>query len=117
MADQGNEGYLSAFLRRQRIKQSVKFLFGKVLDVGCGSGLLAKYVPAPDYVGIEPDEPLWSLLNMARGKYWKSLGNTPGHIQKWSTASFRKVLQKYFIVEKTATPLPWTMCLCRPKDR
>ena len=56
MADQGNEGYLSAFLRRRRIKQSVKFLFGKVLDVGCGSGLLAKYVPVSDYVGVEPDE-------------------------------------------------------------
>jgi len=24
-----------------------------------------------------PREPLWRMLNMARGAYWKSLGNTP----------------------------------------
>lgn len=56
MADQGNEGYLSAFLRRQRIRKSAEFLFGKVLDVGCGSGLLSEYVPASDYTGVEPDK-------------------------------------------------------------
>lgn len=56
MADQGNEGYLSAFLRRKRIRKSAKFLFGKVLDVGCGSGLLSEYVPVSDYTGVEPDK-------------------------------------------------------------
>ena len=29
-----------------------------------------------------PREPIWSTLNMARGKYWHALGNTPGHIQR-----------------------------------
>ena len=28
-----------------------------------------------------PREPVWRMANMARGKYWPSLGNTPGHIQ------------------------------------
>lgn len=68
------------------------------------------------YIFSVPNEPVWSFLNMVRGKYWKSLGNTPGHIQKWNKTSFRNMLQKYYIVEKVATPLPWTMCLCRPKD-
>ncbi|MBA3437455.1 MAG: class I SAM-dependent methyltransferase, partial [Thermoleophilaceae bacterium] len=27
-----------------------------------------------------PREPLWRGLNMARGSYWGSLGNTPGHV-------------------------------------
>ncbi len=56
MADQGNEGILSPFLRQQRIRKCMHFLFGKVLDVGCGSGGLAEYVPSSDYVGVEPDE-------------------------------------------------------------
>ena len=56
MVDQGNEGILSPFLRRQRIRKCMHFLFGKVLDVGCGSGALAGYVQPSDYFGIEPDE-------------------------------------------------------------
>ena len=35
-----------------------------------------------------PQEPIWRILNMARGKYWKDLGNTPGHIQHWSKQGF-----------------------------
>ncbi len=31
-----------------------------------------------------PREPLWRGLNMARGAYWKDLGNTPGHVNHWS---------------------------------
>ncbi len=36
-----------------------------------------------------PKEPIWRICNMARGKYWKDLGNTPGHIQHWT----KKILQ------------------------
>jgi 2-polyprenyl-3-methyl-5-hydroxy-6-metoxy-1,4-benzoquinol methylase len=35
-----------------------------------------------------PREPLWRGLNMARGAYWKDLGNTPGHVNHWSKRSF-----------------------------
>ena len=35
-----------------------------------------------------PREPIWRVLNMARGKYWKNFGNTPGHIQHWSKRGF-----------------------------
>ncbi|MGB5644689.1 MAG: class I SAM-dependent methyltransferase, partial [Gammaproteobacteria bacterium] len=31
-----------------------------------------------------PREPVWRILNIARGKYLSNLGNTPGHIQHWS---------------------------------
>ncbi|MEZ2331798.1 class I SAM-dependent methyltransferase [Mesorhizobium sp. RCC_202] len=55
MADQGAEGLLSPFLRRQRISAVRPFLRGRVLDVGCGSGALAAYVDRADYVGIDPD--------------------------------------------------------------
>ena len=62
-----------------------------------------------------PQEPLWSYLNMLRGKYWAQGGNTPGHIQRWSKESFITIAGKYFDIEETCSPLPWTMLLCRSK--
>ena len=35
-----------------------------------------------------PREPLWRGLNMARGAYWRALGNTPGHVNHWSKRAF-----------------------------
>jgi 2-polyprenyl-3-methyl-5-hydroxy-6-metoxy-1,4-benzoquinol methylase len=61
-----------------------------------------------------PREPLWRLLNLARGKYIAHCGNTPGHIQHWSKNGFIKLIQKYFEVVGTKNPLPWTMLFCRP---
>lgn len=76
----------------------------KVLQSIAGSGLIASV----------PREPLWSILNMARGKYWSSLGNTPGHIQRWSQRAFIQLASKYFQVVAVRAPIPWTMLLCRP---
>lgn len=55
MADQGAEGLLSPFLRNKRFIAVRPFLKGRVLDYGCGSGGLAKIVPADCYLGIEID--------------------------------------------------------------
>ncbi|MCU6666598.1 class I SAM-dependent methyltransferase [Silvania hatchlandensis] len=63
-----------------------------------------------------PREPIWCALNMARGKYIKDLGNTPGHIQHWSKRSFIKFTEKYFKVIAISSPFPWTMLLCIPYD-
>ncbi len=62
-----------------------------------------------------PREPIWRAMNMVRGKYWTDLGNTPGHVQHWSTARFLDVLRRRFNVVEFRTPLPWTMALCAPK--
>jgi 2-polyprenyl-3-methyl-5-hydroxy-6-metoxy-1,4-benzoquinol methylase len=62
-----------------------------------------------------PREPLWRALNLARGKYLADLGNTPGHVQHWSTKRFLDVLKTRFEVIGHRTPVPWTMVLCRPK--
>lgn len=49
---------------------------------------------------------------MARGKYLKQLGNTPGHIQHWSKRAFCKMLTKNNMrIIGTKTPFPWTMVL------
>ena len=62
-----------------------------------------------------PREPLWRILNLARGKYISVFGNTPGHIQHWSKTSFMKLLSSYYDIIRVLTPTPWIMVLCRPK--
>jgi hypothetical protein len=63
-----------------------------------------------------PREPIWCGLNMVRGKYFSKLGNTPGHIQHWSSSDFVNLVSKYFDVVEVKKPLPWTMLLCRVKE-
>jgi len=61
-----------------------------------------------------PREPLWRILNMARGKYIRDLGNTPTHINHWSSTSIKKLVQKSgFEVLKIQKPIPWTFLLCK----
>lgn len=59
-----------------------------------------------------PREPLWRCLNMARGKYLRALGNTPGHLQHWSRRSFVAMLERFVQVRSVRSPIPWTMVLC-----
>jgi len=60
-----------------------------------------------------PREPLWRGLNMARGAYWKDLGNTPGHLNHWSKRSFVELLSRHGEVIEARSPFPWTMLLVR----
>jgi 2-polyprenyl-3-methyl-5-hydroxy-6-metoxy-1,4-benzoquinol methylase len=60
-----------------------------------------------------PKEPLWRALNLLRGKYWRSFGNTPGHVQHWSRDAFQKFLARKTDILAVRSPLPWTVALCR----
>lgn len=62
-----------------------------------------------------PREPVWRAMNLLRGKYWRELGNTPGHIQHWSRESFLAMLGDHVEIIAARSPLPWTLVLCRPK--
>lgn len=66
MADQGAEGLLSPWLRKQRFKAALPHLKGRVLDFGCGSGMLAAFVDTDFYLGVEVDE---SSLQQACSNY------------------------------------------------
>ncbi len=59
-----------------------------------------------------PREPIWRILNMARGAYWSDWGNTPGHLNHWSTTAFKDFAKTRFRVVEFRTPLPWTVLLC-----
>ena len=60
-----------------------------------------------------PREPLWRMLNMARGAYWSDWGNTPGHLNHWSRRSFVALLARHGRVIEVRSPFPWTMLLVR----
>jgi SAM-dependent methyltransferase len=70
-------------------------------------------VASPWLVVSVPREPIWRAMNMARGRYWADLGNTPGHLQHWSSAAFCALLREHAEVVAVRRPLPWTMALCR----
>ncbi len=68
-------------------------------------------------VGV-PREPLWRFLNMARGAYWSNFGNTPGHLNHWSSPAIGEFLHKN-IGSKVSVkrPLPWTLVLSKTTKR
>jgi len=85
-----------------------------------------EHVPDPEHTVAEmarcaerhllvsvPREPLWRMLNMARGAYWPALGNTPGHLNHWSRRSFIELLSRHGEVAQVRSPFPWTMVLVR----
>jgi SAM-dependent methyltransferase len=64
-----------------------------------------------------PHEPIWRAGNMARGRYMRDWGNTPGHVNHWSSRAFEQFVASRCAVTDVAHPLPWTMvrAAARPK--
>jgi 2-polyprenyl-3-methyl-5-hydroxy-6-metoxy-1,4-benzoquinol methylase len=54
-----------------------------------------------------PNESLWRILNIARGKYIRDFGNTPGHINHWSPRRFAKLIEEFGICRRLYRPVPW----------
>jgi 2-polyprenyl-3-methyl-5-hydroxy-6-metoxy-1,4-benzoquinol methylase len=92
-------------------------------DLACAIEVL-EHVPDPAHTVAEmarcasshllvsvPREPLWRMLNMARGAYWSDLGNTPGHLNHWSRRSFVELLSRHGTIRELRSPFPWTMLL------
>jgi 2-polyprenyl-3-methyl-5-hydroxy-6-metoxy-1,4-benzoquinol methylase len=94
-------------------------------ELACAIEVL-EHVPDPEHTLSEmarcagrhllvsvPREPLWRMLNIARGAYWTALGNTPGHLNHWSRRSFVELLSRHGEVAEVRSPFPWTMLLVR----
>jgi len=61
-----------------------------------------------------PREPLWRILNVARAKYLRELGNTPGHIQHFNQKKLIKLAENYMNVRIVITPIPWIVLSGEP---
>jgi len=60
-----------------------------------------------------PNEPLWRVLNMFRGKYLKDYGNTPDHINHWSRSALVELIKEHGEIVKVYSPLPWTIVVAK----
>lgn len=58
-----------------------------------------------------PREPLWRCLNLVRGAYWRHWGNTPGHLNHWSSRGFERFVARELDIVARRRPLPWTVLL------
>ena len=58
-----------------------------------------------------PNEPWWRMGNMARGQYWGSLGNTPGHVQHWSRRRFASFVEPFAVSTQVETVGMWNIAL------
>lgn len=59
-----------------------------------------------------PHEPFFSIRNLLKGKHLKRLGNTPGHINWWTSLAFRRLIKKHGLkIIKTVHPFPFTLAL------
>ncbi|ROO63309.1 methyltransferase family protein [Micromonospora sp. Llam0] len=56
-----------------------------------------------------PREPIFRSCNLLAGRYVRDLGNTPGHLNHWSTRSFVRFVSTVAEVRAVSKPFPWTV--------
>jgi 2-polyprenyl-3-methyl-5-hydroxy-6-metoxy-1,4-benzoquinol methylase len=109
-----------------RVMQAANLPFGEGEFELASAIEVLEHVPDPEHTLAEmarcasrhllvsvPREPLWRMLNIARGAYVSRLGNTPGHLNHWSRRAFVRLLSRHGEVAEVRTPFPWTMLLVR----
>jgi ubiquinone/menaquinone biosynthesis C-methylase UbiE len=55
-----------------------------------------------------PREPIFRSCNLVTGRYIRDLGNTPGHLNHWSTHAFKRFVSSVADVREVTKPFPWT---------
>lgn len=58
-----------------------------------------------------PNEPLFTIQRVLRGKNVWKLGAHPEHIQHWSSSAFKQFVKKQVTILSDKTPLPWTLVI------
>jgi SAM-dependent methyltransferase len=74
-------------------------------------------VAASNLLVSTPREPLWRVLNLLRGKYWRDFGNTPGHVQHFNQLELRSMVGAHAEVCEVRAPLPWTIVMGRVRGK
>lgn len=60
-----------------------------------------------------PREPVFRLGNLLSGRHVRTLGNTPGHLNHWSSPDFVRFVSTVGSVAHVEKPLPWTIVWVR----
>jgi len=60
-----------------------------------------------------PREPLWRMLNVARGAYLRQRGDSPATARRFTRRAFVELVARHGEVLDVRAPLPWTMVLVR----
>lgn len=61
-----------------------------------------------------PNEPFFIMANFLRGKYLRSFGNHPEHINHWTFIGFEKFLKSHGLkIVKNKHPFAWTLILAK----
>jgi 2-polyprenyl-3-methyl-5-hydroxy-6-metoxy-1,4-benzoquinol methylase len=70
-------------------------------------------VSARDVVVSVPHEPWFRLGSLLRGKYVRTLGNHPEHVNHWNHRSLRRLLEEHLEVVRLTGSFPWLLAHCR----
>jgi len=84
-------------------------------EPGAGLSELLR-VSGRDVVISVPHEPWFRLGSFARGKYLKTWGNHPEHVNHWNPRSFQRFLGAQAEVIEIRTSMPWIIAHCRPRQ-
>jgi ubiquinone/menaquinone biosynthesis C-methylase UbiE len=75
---------------------------------------IARVATGPVIISV-PWEPVWRLGNLARRRYVRELGNTPGHIQHYTRRSIINRIGRHLDVVDVRKPFPWTFVLAQAR--
>lgn len=87
-------------------------VFEHLAEARRGLAELAR-VTSGHVIASVPREPLFRAGNLATGRHVSALGNTPGHLNHWSTRAFLGFVGGVGEVAAVRTPMPWTMVWVR----
>lgn len=75
---------------------------------------IARVATGPVVISV-PWEPVWRLGNLARRRYVREMGNTPGHIQHFTRRAIVSRVEQHLDVLDVRRPFPWTFVLAHAR--
>lgn len=78
-------------------------------DPAAGLSELARVSKGGHMVLSVPREPLFRMGNFLTGRHLATFGNTPGHLNHWSSRGFLDFVGSAATVRTIKRPFPWTM--------
>ncbi|MGH2954862.1 MAG: class I SAM-dependent methyltransferase [Solirubrobacterales bacterium] len=85
-------------------------------DPGAAVGELARVTREHLVISV-PHEPWFRLGSAMRGKYLRTLGNHPEHVNHWGERRLERFLGAHLVVVSVARAFPWLIAHCQPAQR